>query len=218
MQVRSRIQVASENQNSRSSQDAGSLRVKVGVALGTKKAVARGPGVLPPVGASGRAHTAGRTCKEKAEARDNGQQERTMGSHLPGQGPRASHGSSPLPASALTPRPLPHSPQGASASLHSGFFQKDVPRKGQQGQRLPGAPTWCQGHEVHSSPWLPGDFGQTLTPARGLQGRPGVQGSSSRARGQKPETAGTPLRLLPVSPFPVCVTQAGQSLVPGGPE
>lgn len=185
MQVRSRIQVASENQNSRSSQDAGSLRVKVGVALGTKKAVARGPGVLPPVGASGRAHTAGRTCKEKAEARDNGQQERTMGSHLPGQGPRASHGSSPLPASALTPWPLPHSPQGASDSLHSGFFQKDVPRKGQQGQRLPGAPTWCQGHEVHSSPWLPGDVQSDPHTRPGAPGQARGAGKFQQSPGPK---------------------------------
>lgn len=193
MQVRSRIQVASENQNSRSSQDAGSLRVKVGVALGTKKAVARGPGVLPPVGASGRAHTAGRTCKEKAEARDNGQQERTMGSHLPGQGPRASHGSSPLPASALTPRPLPHSPQGASASLHSGFFQKDVPRKGQQGQRLPGAPTWCQGHEVHSSPWLPGDVqSDPHTRPGGSRAGPGCREVPAEPGAKSPKQPGLP--------------------------
>lgn len=91
-------------------------------------------------------------------------------------------------------------------------------------QLLPVVPTWLI-KEPDCPPRFPDSRGGRCSDPRPQPGQARAPGSSRMARAYKPNVAmtgaGTPLRPLPVSSFPVCVpheaTRAGHGLAHRGP-
>ena len=199
------------------------------MALGTKRNMAGGPRVLPPVpplpgDALPQAGPTqlGREHREEAGARGDGPhgQCRPRGARLgearaatsPAKDPGPSRASgfprpsSPLTASTQTPWPRPHQATGSAGSPLPTIHTRSIfPERKRESRGFLWSPPGCQGCDRPRHPlaprWLPGDAWSDppTRPGRSRAG-PGHREVPEEPGRKNPTTVGTPLRPSPVSP------------------